>query len=149
MQMDTLKNLANVILPLVGIGLMVSYEVCDTTCSSLAGALMGLDLKYVGYSFMGVLLVLAFLRKPPLAEPANVLRTVMLAGALGGEVLLVRFQVIHETFCPFCLAFGLCLLALFAVNARTMNRYLAGVSFLAGIAFFYLFFEGSVLSLYS
>jgi hypothetical protein len=149
MHMDTLKNLVNLVLPLVGMGLMVSYEICDTTCSSLTGAFMGLDLKYVGHLFMGVLLVLNFLRKPPLAEPANVLRTMMLAGALGGEVLLVRFQILHETFCPFCLAFGLCLLALFAVNARTMNRYLAWTSFLAGMAVFYFFFEGTVLSLYS
>jgi hypothetical protein len=44
--------------------------------------------------------------------------------------------------------FGLCLLILFAVNVRSMNKYLAGACFLAGIGAFVLFFKGSVLPLY-
>jgi hypothetical protein len=72
----------------------------------------------------------------------------LLSGALGGEILLVRFQVVHDTYCPFCLAFGSCILVLFAANFTKMNKYLALGAFLAGIAAFALFFEGSVLPLY-
>jgi hypothetical protein len=72
----------------------------------------------------------------------------MLSGALGGEVLLVVFQVRHDAYCTFCLAFGLCVLALFAVNIMKMNKYLALGAFLAGVVAFALFFKGAVLPLY-
>jgi len=62
--------------------------------------------------------------------------------------LLVRFQVFHDTYCPFCLAFGLCILVLFASNFMKMNKYLALGAFLAGIAAFAFLFEGSVVPLY-
>jgi hypothetical protein len=78
----------------------------------------------------------------------NHLRTMTLYGALGGEVLLVRFQIVHDIYCPFCLAFGLCVVALFAANFTKMNKYLALGAFLAGIAAFALFFKGSLLTLY-
>jgi hypothetical protein len=72
----------------------------------------------------------------------------MLSGALGGEVLLVRFQIVHDIYCPFCLAFGLCIVVLCAANFMKMNKYLALGAFLVGVAAFALFFEGSVLPLY-
>jgi hypothetical protein len=72
----------------------------------------------------------------------------MLAGALGGELLLVRFQIVHQTFCPFCLAFALCLAVLFAVHFPRMHKGLALAAFAAGVAAFALFFQGSVLPLY-
>lgn len=73
----------------------------------------------------------------------------LLSGALGGEVILVRFQIVKGVFCPFCLAFAFCLLVLFSLRVKEMNRYLAVVSFLAGIMVFALFFRGLVVSLYS
>ena len=45
-------------------------------------------------------------------------------------------------------AFGLCVLALFAVNFMRMNKYLALGAFCAGIRAFALFFQGSILPLY-
>jgi hypothetical protein len=71
----------------------------------------------------------------------------MLAGAVGGEMLLVRFQIVNDTYCPFCLVFGLCVLALFAVNFPRMNKHLSLVAFCAGIGAFALFFQGSILPL--
>jgi hypothetical protein len=151
MNSDKILKILNILLPIIGIGLMVFYEVCDTTCSSLRGTFLGIDLKYIGILFMAVLLVLTIIPAVSSAFSASVkhLRTMMLSGALGGEVLLVRFQVVHETFCPFCLAFGLCLLTLFIFNFKSMNRYLAWACFFAGIGAFALFFEGSILPLYS
>lgn len=135
-------------LPLVGIALMIFYQVCDTSCSYLQGTFLGVDLKIIGILFMTVLLVLTL---PPLSRfpvPVNHMRTTMLSAAVGGEILLVRFQFIQDTYCPFCLAFGICILILFAVGFARMNRYLAFSSFLAGMAAFALFFQGSVLPLY-
>jgi len=138
----------NLILPLIGMGLMIFYQACDTSCSYLQGTFWGVDLKIVGMLLMAVLLVSVL---PPASRypvPVNLTRTMMLSAAVGAEILLVRFQMVQETYCPFCLAFGICVLALFAANFSRMNRYLALSSFLAGIGAFALFFEGSVLPLY-
>ncbi len=127
---------------------MVFYDVCDTACSSLQGTFLGLDLEWIGILFMVVLLLPALLSSSRRAVPVNHTRTLILSGALGGEVMLVRFQIFHDTYCPFCLVFGACILVLFVSNLAQMNRYLAWGAFLAGIAAFALFFEGSVIPLY-
>jgi len=148
MSRDKVRRALSVVLPLFGMGLMIFYQYCNTACSYVQGTFMGMDLKLVGILFMAALLAAAL--PPAIRYPAHVnsLCTAMLSAAVGGEVLLVRYQVLHDTYCPFCLAFGICVLMLFAVNFSRMNRYLALGSFLAGIGAFALFFEGSVLPLY-
>ncbi|ABC78822.1 hypothetical protein [Syntrophus aciditrophicus] len=148
MTWDKVLKAINIIFPLIGMGLMIFYDACDTSCSYLQGTLLGIDLKIVGILFMAGLLAAAL---PPFSRypiPIDHLRTMMLSAAIGGEILLVRFQIAEGTYCPFCLAFGMCLLVLFAANFIMMNKYLALGSFLAGIGAFVLFFEGSVLPLY-
>jgi uncharacterized membrane protein len=148
MKRDKILKIINAVFPVIGVGLMIFYGVCDTSCSSLQGTFLGLDLKVIGILYMAALLALTL---PPVSGWAAFvrhLRTMMLSGALGGEILLVRFQVVHDTYCPFCLVFGMCILVLFVANFTKMNRYLAVGAFLAGIAAFALFFEGSVLPLY-
>jgi uncharacterized membrane protein len=138
----------NIILPIVGMVLVIYYKICDTSCAYISGSFLGIDLTVVGILFMAVLLILNIPAVASYKAPVGHLRTMMLAGAIGGEVILFRFQLVHETFCPYCLAFGLCLLILFALNVRIMNKYMAGACFLAGIGAFALFFKGSVLPLY-
>jgi uncharacterized membrane protein len=148
MTRDHVMKIINVAFPIIGVGLMVFYGVCDTSCSSLQGTFMGLDLTVIGILYMVALLAMVLLPVSRWAASVVHLRTMLLSGALGGEVLLVRFQVVNDTYCPFCLAFGSCILVLFAANFMKMNRYLALGAFLAGIAAFALLFEGSVLPLY-
>lgn len=149
MTRDKVLKSINAVFPAIGVGLMIAYGVCDTSCSSLRGTFLGVDLKVIGILFMAVLLVLTLPPASRYGTSVNNLRTIMLSGALGGEVLLVRFQIVHDTYCSFCLAFGLCVVALFAANFTKMNKYLAIGAFLAGIAAFALFFKGSVLPLYN
>jgi uncharacterized membrane protein len=148
MTRDHVLKIINIVFPIIGGGLMIFYDVCDTSCSSLQGTFLGLDLKVIGILFMAVLLAMALTPATRRAASVGHLRTMMLTAALGGEVLLVRFQIVHDTYCPFCLAFGSCILILFVANFTKMNRYLAWGTFLAGIAAFALFFEGSVVPLY-
>jgi uncharacterized membrane protein len=148
MTRDQILKIINVAFPVIGVGLMIFYGICDTSCSSLQGTFLGLDLKVIGILYMAALLVMALLPISRWAASVRHLRTMLLSGALGGEILLVRFQVVNDTYCPFCLAFGMCILVLFAANFTRMNKYLALGAFLAGIAAFALFFEGSVLPLY-
>jgi uncharacterized membrane protein len=142
------KKILNIALPVIGMSLMIYYEICDTICAHISGSFLGIDLKIIGILFMAVLLILTVPAVAAFKAPVDHLRTMMLAGAMGGEVILTRFQIVHETFCPYCLAFGLCLLILFAVHFRAMNKYLAGACFLAGVGAFALFFEGSVVPLW-
>ena len=148
MTRDQILKIINVVFPITGVGLMIFYGVCDTSCSSLKGTFLGVDLKVIGILYMAVLLVMTLLSVSGWAASAGHLRTMLLSGALGGEILLVRFQVVNDTYCPFCLAFGSCILILFAVNFIEDEQILALGACLAGIAAFALFFEGSVVPLY-
>jgi len=148
MKWDKSLKIINLLFPIIGAGLMIFYDVCDTSCSSLRGTFWGIDLKYIGILFMGTLLALNLPPPSLYVAPVNHLRAMMLSGALGGEILLVRFQMVHNTYCPFCLAFGLCVLILFVANFLKMNKFLALGAFLAGVGAFALFFKGSVLPLY-
>jgi uncharacterized membrane protein len=148
MTRNQVLKIINMVFPIIGVGLMIFYGVCDTSCSSLQGTFLGLDLKIIGILYMAALLAMALVPVSRWAASVSHLRTMLLSGALGGEILLVRFQVVNDTYCPFCLVFGMCILILFAANFTRMNKYLALGAFLAGIAAFALFFEGSVLPLY-
>lgn len=149
MTITKLLKIINAVFPVIGIGLMIFYGVCNTSCSSLQGTIFSVDLKVIGILYMAAFLALTLPTASRYGTSVNHLRTMMLSGALGGEVLLVRFQIVHDTYCSFCLAFGFCVVALFAANFMKMNKYLALGAFLAGIAVFALFFKGSVLSLYT
>ncbi len=94
---------------LAGIGIMMYYASCDTACSYLRGELLGIDLKYVGVGYMGVIILLAFFRQ------ADLLRMLVAAG-IGVEVFLVDFQVRENVFCPFCLAFGALVVLMYLIN---------------------------------
>ncbi len=148
MQREHLLKAVNLVVPAFAIGLMVYYKACDTSCSSLKGTLLGLDLAAVGISAMAALLAVAVVPRSLSIEPVGRLRTLILSGGLGGEAVLVRFQVVQGVYCPYCLVFGLCLLALFGANLPSMDRRLAICACLAGVVVFALFFRGSVLPLY-
>ena len=96
-------------LAIAGIGLMIFYEVCDTSCAYLVGDLFGVDLKWVGIAYMLAIILLALFRQFPW------LRSLLAAG-LGTEIYLFAFQVQNDVYCPFCLVFALLVIAAFAVN---------------------------------
>lgn len=138
----------NLVTPVIAIGLMVYYIICDTSCSSLKGSLLGQDLVTIGILVMTALLSIAILPRSMFIEPVAWLQTAILSGGLGGEAVLVHFQIVHKSLCPYCLGFGMCLLALFMANFPEMKKQLALCAFLAGVGLFALFFNGSVLLLY-
>lgn len=144
----TIRRSFNVILPLIGMGLLIFYSFCDTSCRYLKGDLLGMELQDVGIIFMGLLLALNLPLPGRYGDMGEHLRTALISGALGGEALLVRFQIVNDTYCPLCLAFGACVVVLFAVNFAAMRKPLALGAFLAGLGVFSLFFSGLVLPLY-
>ena len=134
----------NVLLPLVGIGLMLTYEYCDTSCSYLKGSFLGIDLKWVGVIYMSMLFISAFFTEESSALLTVHLRTMLISAAVGVEFFLIGFQVMKDTYCPFCLAFSACVFILFGINFNSMNRWIMVSSIFAGLLGFTLFFEGQV-----
>jgi hypothetical protein len=134
----------NVLLPLIGIMLMLVYEYCDTSCSYLKGNFLGLDLKWLGVIYMAMLFLSTFVKGGPSAALVTHVRTILISAAVGVEFFLIGFQVIKDTYCPFCLAFSACIFVLFGINFSGMNRWIMAASILAGLLGFTLFFEGQV-----
>jgi hypothetical protein len=154
------------ILSLAGIGLMLYYDRCNTACSYLQGDIWGIDLKWVGIAFMSVLIVLTFFRQMQMVR-------MLLAGGLGVEISLYAFQIQHDVYCPFCLAFSVMVILLFILHyavpdAWRENRRYKWIYFLgelhlpmlknrklplllvtvAGYLFIWLTFSGSVTPAY-
>ena len=144
MNNQKIRSTANIVLPILGTGLMIYYDSCETTCANLSGTILGIDLKAIGIAFMATWLFLNLIVLPEAKRSISLLRTTMLAAALGGEVLLVRFQIVHNTFCPYCLAFLACLIVLCVCNAGRQDSWrVAGSGLLAGAIAFALWFEGT------
>jgi uncharacterized membrane protein len=135
-------------LPLVGLATIILYKLCVDACPSLRGSFLGVDLTLAGILYMAALLVLAWPFSAGAATWATHARTALLGGGLGGEVVLVHFQIVNATFCDYCLVFGICILALTLANYRRLHLPLALGSLLAGWLAFALFFEGHILPLY-
>ncbi|HOU51343.1 MAG: hypothetical protein KBG22_07795 [Smithella sp.] len=103
------RNVMTIVLSLAGIGLMAYYDYCDTECSYLKGDILGIDLKWVGIFYMSAIIVFAIFNQSSFVR-------VLLAAGLGVEVHLYAFQVQHDVYCPFCLAFSVMLILSFLIN---------------------------------
>jgi len=103
------RKCITIALALAGMGIMIFYSSCTDSCDYLAGNFLGIDLKYVGIVFMTALIIMTVLNLTPLVR-------IMLATALGGELYLIGYQISVDTYCYYCLAFALLVLAAFLVN---------------------------------
>ncbi len=103
------RNIITIILAAAGIGTMLYYSTCETTCSYLQGDIFGIDLMYIGIGYMLVIITLAAFRQ-------MVYVRVLLAAGIGVEVYLIAFQFKEDVFCPYCLAFASIILIAFILN---------------------------------
>lgn len=94
---------------MIGIGLMVFYSYCDSSCSYLRGNIFSIDLKYIGISFMFIIIILV------ICAQFDIIR-IMLAAGIGVEIFLIAFQFRENVFCPFCLAFGAIVIIMNVIN---------------------------------
>jgi len=103
------RRAGTILLAAVGIGIMAYYDYCDTTCSYLKGDIFGIDLKWVGISYMAAVIVLSLFKQTAFVR-------MLLAAGLGVEVHLYAFQIQNNVYCPFCLAFSVMLMLSFLLN---------------------------------
>ena len=110
------RNSITVVLSLIGIGIMKYYDHCNSECRYLQGDIWGIDLKWVGIAYMSFVIVFALFRQ------TNFVRALLAAG-LGVEVHLYAFQVQHDVYCPFCLAFSVMLILSFIINYEVPSAW--------------------------
>ncbi len=136
------RKIANIMLPLAGLGVVGFYSVCGSTCTFLKGGFFGIDLKYLGIAYTLLLLLLALLEldAPHLAA---------LSLGVGMEINLVAFQVRNEAYCPYCLTFAAILVVLLLFNVRRSRLYLAGAGMALGFALCLFFFKGAAAPAYA
>ncbi|MCX5814786.1 MAG: hypothetical protein NTX75_00900 [Proteobacteria bacterium] len=141
---NTFVKILNIILPLIGAALMIVYEFCITSCSSIKGAFLGVDLKWVGIIYMAILFASTFTVQGVFREKIIYFRTILISMAVGVEFYLIGFQVLKDVYCPFCLAFGTCIFILFGINYTSMNKKIMVTSAAVALIGFTLCFEGQV-----
>lgn len=138
------RRIVTVILGIIGIAIALAYALCPGSCSALRGTLLSVDLKWVGVAFMSIIGLAA-------AAGINPLVFFLSASSVGAEIVLVAFQVRNDVYCSYCLAFGFVAVAMFIVNFKPSRSFLAAAltAILIGFLFFALFFEGTVIPVYS
>ena len=117
------RKIINIALPLAGLGVIIFYNFCGTTCTFLKGDLFGVDLKYLGIAYALVLPALVLLKR-------TTSYLAVLSLGIGTEINLVAFQVRNGTYCPYCLTFAAILVFLFLFNWRRSRLPLMGVGVL-------------------
>jgi thiol-disulfide isomerase/thioredoxin len=127
------RHIITIVLALIGIGIMVYYDYCDTACSYLKGDIWGIDLKWVGSAYMAAIIAFAAFKQTPFVRA-------LLAAGLGVEIHLYAFQVQNNVYCPFCLAFSMIVIVSFIINyevpsARRENRRRMWLYFLGEVNF--------------
>jgi thiol-disulfide isomerase/thioredoxin len=103
------RRVITALLGIAGIGIILFYALCDTSCSYLQGDMFGIDLKHIGMGYMFAIIILTALRQMEFVRAC-------LALGIGVEIYLMAFQIMEETYCPFCLAFAVIIMIAFAVN---------------------------------
>jgi thiol:disulfide interchange protein DsbA len=136
------RRVINIVLPLVGLGIIIFYSFCGSSCSYVKGVFFGIDLTYLGLAYAVLLLVLTLLKQDRLHIAA-------LSLGLGVEVNLVAFQVKNSIFCPYCLIFAGIVVLLFVLNFRRSRVLLSGIAVVLGFLFFLLFFKGAAIPVYA
>lgn len=112
----------------MGIGLMVFYSICESSCSYLRGDIFTIDLKYIGILYMIVIVILL------ICKQIDLIRIALSAG-IGVEIFLVAFQFRENVFCPFCLSFGAIVVVMNIINyvkPQTKNRWYKKLIYAAG-----------------
>jgi thiol-disulfide isomerase/thioredoxin len=134
------RRIINVGLSLLGLIVIALYYFCGSTCLYLAGTVFGIDLKIWGLIYLCVFAVIALLKRDTLA-------CVLLSAGLGGEIFLVGYQVIHHTYCPYCLILALIIAVLFVINLDQRKGTMVLLSVVLGFVFLMAFFQGIPLKI--
>lgn len=131
----------NIILLLVGVGVVVFYTLCGDACTYLQGGMFGIDLQYLGIAYVVVLIVSNILKR-------DLIILMLLSAGIGAEFFLVGYQIVHSTYCPYCLVFAAIIVMQFLFNMNVSKKLLILVFIALGFLSFFIFFKGSAFPVY-
>ena len=131
----------NIILLLVGVGVVVFYTLCGDACTYLQGGIFGIDLQYLGMAYVIVLIVSNILKR-------DLIILMLLSAGIGAEFFLVGYQIVHNTYCPYCLVFAAVIVVQFLFNMNVSKKLLILVFIALGFLSFFIFFKGSAFPVY-
>jgi uncharacterized membrane protein len=131
----------NIILLLVGVGVVVFYTLCGDACTYLQGGIFGIDLQYLGMAYVIVLIVSNILKR-------DLIILMLLSAGIGAEFFLVGYQIVHNTYCPYCLVFAAVIVVQFLFNMNVSKKLLILVFMALGFLSFFIFFKGSAFPVY-
>lgn len=137
---DRHRRIINISLCLLGLMVVILYYFCGSTCLYLAGTVFGVDLKIWGLIYFSVFCLIAILRQ-------HTLGCLLLAAGLGGEIFLIGYQVLHRTYCPYCLILALIIAVLFVINLDKRKATMALLSVVLGFIFLLAFFQSIPLKI--
>jgi hypothetical protein len=134
------RRIINVSLSLLGLIIIILYYFCGSSCLYLAGTVFGVDLKIWGVIYLCLFAQLALFRQEALGY-------VLLSAGLGGEIFLVGYQMVHRTYCPYCLILALIIALLFIMNLNKRKLIITLLSVILGFAVLLAFFQSIPLKI--
>ena len=138
----TKKYSANIILLIIGAGIVFFYTLCGDSCVYLQGRIFGIELQYLGIIYVIILIVFNILKK-------GLIVLVLLSAGVGVEVFLIGYQVMNNTYCSYCLVFAALIFIQFFLNLDWSWKLLILTFMILGFFCFFIFFEGSAFPVYS
>jgi uncharacterized membrane protein len=132
----------NIILLLVGVAVVILYTFCGDACTYLQGGIFGIDLQYLGIAYVVVLILFNILKR-------DLLILLMLSAGIGVEFFLIGYQVVNDTYCPYCLIFAAIIVVQFLLNMDMSKKLLVVICMALGFFAFLICFEGSAFPVYS
>lgn len=136
------RHIITIVLACIAIALEIYYTVCAGSCSYLKGSIFGIDLVYAGIAYMTFIILLGIFKK-------DLLLLIVVSAGVGIEFYLIGFQVWYDTYCPYCLAFGGIVFALFVLNFIRRHTILALAIMALSLILFAIFFKGSLAPTYT
>jgi len=138
------------IFPALALLALVIGQICQEKCAVLRGDILGLDLNIAGIFLYSLLLVstVFYLKFYPRDWFMKAIAAVVSAG-MGAEIILVKFQIQNNTYCPKCLISGVFFLAMFFVVAPNLKKWVVILLIVLGALFTSVTFNGAVTPSYA
>jgi protein-disulfide isomerase len=138
------------ILPALSILGIVIGQLCAAKCAFIQGDILGIDLNIFGILFYSLLLVSLLVYRTFYPEDwfMKAIAAVTSVG-VGAELILIKFQVENNVYCPKCLISGFFFLVMFFLVARHLKKWIIILLIASGLLFTSFTFSGSIIPSYA
>lgn len=138
------------VFPALALITLVIGQICTEKCAFIRGDILGFDLDIFGIFFYSILLLsLLFYKKICRKDWVMKAITAVVSVGVGVELILIKFQVQNNIYCPKCLISGFFFLIMFFIVVRHIKTWVIILLILFGAIFTSLTFSGSVIPSYA